>query len=291
MAPFSGFSPSFAPIVQRVEEAVLDAAGYLVASLEAGERIDVSLKADHTQVLNLDLESQRRILACLSGDIPVLAEEDEASHSLIERGGSYLLVDPLDGTTSCKRFLGQQGGQVGYGPLVGFVKDDRLSVASFYNIPQRRLFTAVAGEGAWVAETNGGHSIAQAGRQRLLPGSCGSLKEAGLLFFIGKNGESAVVQHLRNENALENLYRFGGFANDCSRLAQGLEQMSLQFTVRPWDLSAALLAAEAGLDVILDPLNKKIPLADWRIETNNPLVAVTRPLKDELFGVLSRMKR
>jgi hypothetical protein len=32
-------------------------------------------------------------------------------------------------------------------------------------------------------------------------------------------------------------------------------------------------------------------LAEWRIETNSPLIAVTKPLKDELFSVLSRMKR
>jgi fructose-1,6-bisphosphatase/inositol monophosphatase family enzyme len=285
------FSSAFKPIVDEIEGAVLDAAGYLVSSLASGDAIKATLKPDHTLVLNLDIESQRRILQRLGGSYPILAEEDESSHGLVERGGTYLLVDPLDGTTSCKRFLGERGGQVGYGPLVGFVKDDVLSVASFYNIPQRKLFTAVRGEGAWVVETSGGVLEPEAKRERLLPASCSKLIQAGVLFFIGKNGESEVVQHLRNENALENLYRFGGFANDCSRLAQGSEQLSVQFTVKPWDLSAALLAEEAGLEVIVDPLRRKIPLASWRIETNSPLIAVTKPLKDELFSVLSRMKR
>jgi len=290
MSPHAPFTPAFQHIVTQLESAVLDAAGYLVSSLESGEKIDVALKADHTQVLNLDLESQRRILAKLHGSYPILAEEDEGSHSLIERGGTYFLVDPLDGTTSCKRFRGELGGQVGYGPLVGFVQDNRLSVAVFYNIPQRKLFTAVAGEGTWVCETRGGALNSGVSRSRLTPSSCERLAEAGVLFFIGKQGESAVVQHLRNENALENLYRFGGFANDCSRLALGTEQVSVQFTVKPWDLSAALLAEEAGLEVTMDPLKRKIPLHSWRIESNNPLIAVAKPLKQELFTVLSRMK-
>lgn len=291
MSAKSPFSGPLAATIEQLEMAVLDAAGYLVSSLESGQRIDVAIKADSTQVLNLDLESQRRILAKLAGSFPILAEEDEGSHSLIDAGGSYFLVDPLDGTTSCKRFRGELGGQVGYGPLVGFVQDNRLSAASFYNIPQRKLFSAVAGEGTWCVETKGGDLPSGGARTRLQPSSCSKLNEAGVLFFIGKRGESPVVQHLRDENALENLYRFGGFANDCSRLAQGLEQVSLQFTVKPWDLSAALLAEEAGLEVILDPLGRKIPLRSWRIERENPLVAVTKPLRDELFTVLGRMKR
>mgnify|MGYP003704990719 CR=1 FL=1 len=103
MTTSSPFVGPLAAVLDQVESAVLDAAGYLVSALESGEQIDVTLKADHTQVLNLDLESQRRILSKLSGSFPILAEEDEGSHSLIDAGGSYFLVDPLDGTTSCKR--------------------------------------------------------------------------------------------------------------------------------------------------------------------------------------------
>ena len=284
------FSPLFSEIVEQIEGAVLDAAGYLVAAMESGAQIETTLKADKTQVMNLDLESQRRILARLPNTYPILAEEDESSHTLIEAGGSYFLVDPLDGTTSCKRFLGKLGGQVGYGPLLGFVKDNVLSVAAFYNIPQRKLFTAVRGEGCWVTTIEEPSALRIEGRKRLQPTSCNTLAGAGVLFFIGKHGESPVVQHLRNKDALENLYRFGGFANDCSRLAQGLEQVSVQFTVKPWDLSAALLASEAGLQVYLDPLRRKVPLAEWRIEANNPLIAVTAALSQELFTVLDQIK-
>jgi fructose-1,6-bisphosphatase/inositol monophosphatase family enzyme len=115
------------------------------------------------------------------------------------------------------------------------------------------------------------------------------LVEAGVLFFVGHNGETRVMQHLKNNNAIENMYRFGGFANDCARLAQGFEQMSVQFSAKPWDFSAALLAAEAGLEVWLDPLGRRIPLNEWRIEPNNPVIIVPPEIRDELFGLIDSM--
>ena len=270
-----------------MESAVLDAAQYLELAASTGVALQVNVKADHTLVMNLDLESQRRVLSRLPEGHKVVAEEDESSHGLIHSAESYFLVDPLDGTTSCKRFFGQKGGHVGYGPLVGYVHEGALSVASFYNVPQGKLLTAVKGQGAYVATPD--FSQAPLKRERLQPAPCNSLVQAGILFFIGHHGESRVMQHLRNNNALENMYRFGGFANDCSRLAQGFEQMSVQFSAKPWDFSAVLLAAEAGLEVWLDPLGRRIPLDQWRVEPNNPLIIVQPGIRDELFTILDRM--
>jgi fructose-1,6-bisphosphatase/inositol monophosphatase family enzyme len=72
-------------------------------------------------------------------------------------------------------------------------------------------------------------------------------------------------------------------------LAQGFEQMSVQFSTKPWDFSAALLAAEAGLEVWLDPLGRRVSLNEWRIEPNNPLMIVQPGIRDELFAILDRM--
>ena len=273
---------------QAAESAVLGAAEYLEHAASSGLKLQINIKADKTMVMNLDLESQKRILASLPKDAKVVAEEDEGSHGLIHSAGSYFLVDPLDGTTSCKRFFGQKGGHVGYGPLVGYVHEGSLVVASFYNVPQGKLFTAVAGAGAYVSTpdfTKGEVGV----RERLQPESCSSLVSAGVLFFIGHNNESRVIQHFRNNNALENMYRFGGFANDCARLAQGFEQLSMQFTVKPWDFSAVLLAAEAGLEVWLDPLGRRVTLKEWRIEPNNPLMIMHPGIRDEVFSLLDRL--
>ncbi len=282
-------SGPFSHIVEIVESAVLNAAHYLEESAAAGVALDVRVKADNTLVMNLDLESQRRVLAKLPHGYKVVAEEDESSHGLIHIAESYFLVDPLDGTTSCKRFFGQKGGHVGFGPLVGYVHEGALVVASFYNVPHSKLLTAVKGEGAYVATPDFSQGQVSLQRERLQPAPCTSLVQAGALFFMGHHGESQVMQHLRNNNALENMYRFGGFANDCSRLAQGCEQMSVQFSAKPWDFSAVLLAAEAGLEVWLDPLGRRVPLDHWKIESNNPVIIVQPGIREELFKVLDMM--
>lgn len=276
-------------IVRTVESAVLSAAEYLENAAANGIALQVNVKADRTMVMNLDLESQRRILSVLPSSYPIVAEEDESSHGLINSNGDYFVVDPLDGTTSCKRFFGQRGGHVGYGPLAGFVKDEQLSVASFYSVPHGKLFTAVRGQGAFVSTPNLSGSGEPGERTRLKPVPCTSLVQAGVLFFIGHNGESRIMQHLRHNNAIENMYRFGGFANDCARLAQGFEQMSIQFSVKPWDFAAVLLAAEAGLEVWLDPLGRRTPLAEWKIEPNNPLMIMHPGIRDEVFSLLDAM--
>jgi fructose-1,6-bisphosphatase/inositol monophosphatase family enzyme len=285
--PFS--SSPFHSIVQTVEAAVLDAGRYLDEAGRSGAALEVTVKADHTLVMNLDVESQRRVLSRLPAGHPVVAEEDESSHGLINSAGSYFLVDPIDGTTSCKRFFGQSGGHVGYGPLVGYVHDGQLSVASFFSVPHGTLLTAVKGLGTYIStpDLSAAHTVGT--RERLLPPGCSSLVQAGVLFFVGHNGETRVMQHLKNHNAIENMYRFGGFANDCARLAQGFEQMSVQFSAKPWDFSAALLAAEAGLEVWLDPLGRRVPLNEWRIEANNPSIIVQPGIRDELFTLVDSM--
>lgn len=271
-------------IRELIEKAVLEAAEYLDRAVNSGEKPDVQVKADKTLVMNLDLESQRRILATLGVAHPIVAEEAPASHGLIESSGSYFLVDPLDGTTSCKRFLGQRGGQVGFGPLVGFVQNNQLSVASFYSVPHRTLFTAVRGEGTYALEHG-------ASTPRLLkPEPCIDLGTAGVLFFVSPYGEARVIESLRSRNAIENVYRFGGFANDCSRLAQGFEQVQFQCNAKPWDFSAVLLAAEAGYEVICDPLGRRVPLREWKIEMNNAVAIMHREVVSDFFALVDSMK-
>jgi fructose-1,6-bisphosphatase/inositol monophosphatase family enzyme len=269
---------------KHIEKAVLEAAEYLDRAVNSGEKLDVQVKSDKTLVMNLDLESQRRILAALGSTHPIVAEEDPLSHTLIESSGSYFLVDPLDGTTSCKRFLGQRGGQVGFGPLVGFVQDNQLTVASFYSVPHRTLFTAVKGEGTYALESG-------ASEPRLLkPEPCTDLGTAGVLFFVSPYGEARVIESLRTRNAIENVYRFGGFANDCSRLAQGFEQVQFQCNAKPWDFSAVLLAAEAGYEVICDPLGRRVPLREWKIEMNNAVAIMHKDILGDFFAHLDSMK-
>jgi myo-inositol-1(or 4)-monophosphatase len=286
------FSQTFSHQVSLAEQAVLSAARYLMDEMHSGRKPEVWVKPDHTLVMNIDLECQKLVLAELTreGGHRIVAEEDEESHSLIEVGGSYFLVDPLDGTTSCRRFLGERGGQIGYGPLVGYVKDDTLSVACFFNAPHQRLYTAVKGEGTYEAEVDFSDLSSLQNRRRLRAEPIQRLEHAGVLFYLGTLGEGKVMQLMRNENAIENMYRFGGFASDCARLARGSEQASVQFAVKPWDFTGVLLSAEAGVNIYLDPLGQRVPLDRWKIKMNNPIISAQPSIEEELFSLLEKLK-
>ncbi len=276
-------------VAEQIRAAVVEAGIYLDGASRSGEKLQVEVKPDSTLVMNLDLESQRIILKRLSGSYPIVAEEDPASHGLIAGATSYFLVDPLDGTTSCKRFLGQMGGHVGYGPLVGFVYEGQLSVAAFYSVPHRQLFTAIAGQGTFVSVFGDSWDLMRPPR-KLVAQPCVDMRQAGMLFFISRYGEAALVEFLRKENAVENIYRFGGFANDCARLALNFEQIQLQFAVKPWDFSAVLFSAEAGCEVFCDPLGRREPLKQWSIESNNPIVTLAPGCSQQFFTLLDAMK-
>lgn len=278
----------FSGVAQQVRAAVVEAGRYLDQAGRSGENLKVEVKADRTLVMNLDLESQRIILNQLYGTYPIVAEEDPASHDIISATASYFLVDPLDGTTSCKRFLGQRGGHVGYGPLVGFVYEGQLAVAAFYSVPHRQLFTAIQGRGTFVSAFADSWEISEPPRQ-LIAQPCRDISQAGMLFFISRYGEAALVEFLRKNDAVENIYRFGGFASDCARLALGYEQIQLQFAVRPWDFSAVLLAAEAGCEVFCDPLGRRIPLKQWAIEPNNPIASFASGCSNSFFTLIDSM--
>ena len=273
------------PEVLLLESAIGDAARYFEKAIREETRIDVSVKADKSLVLNLDLESQEIIRGVLGTTLPVVAEEDPASHSLIDSEPDYFLVDPLDGTSSCKRFLGVRGGQVGFGPLGGYVKDGVLTAACYYNVTTQTFYTAVRGEGTWAVQDLKLRATLPPlrSRTRLVIKPPERLTECAALFYTGARGEIPCVEYLRREGFIENAYRFGGFANDCVRLAHDYEQVQVQFAVKPWDLSAALITAEAGYALWFEPLANPIPFSKWKIQMNNPLIAVPPSVEADLF--------
>jgi fructose-1,6-bisphosphatase/inositol monophosphatase family enzyme len=277
--------------IRLMEEAALSAGRHLIQARASNATLDVKVKSDFSIVLNLDLEAQKLILGHLGNELPIVAEEDEESHGLINKEADYFLVDPVDGTTSCKRFLSVVGGQVGFGPLLGLVQQGELCACTFYNVPQRTLFTAVrtpahGSPGSFELKIDPSQKWelpAMNLRRVLRPRSFPALNESAVLFFPGKQGEVRLVEYLRTNNLIENVYRFGGFANDCSRLCQGSEQIQIQFSAKPWDYSAVLLPVCAGYEVICDPLKERVPFEQWGIRAANPLLVAPPGIMQELL--------
>lgn len=270
--------------LNRMEEALCGAADFLHSAVRNPKTMTVTKKADATLVTSLDTGSQKLILETLGDKLPIVAEETPDSHVLIS-SKEYYLVDPLDGTTSCKRFLGVDGGQVGFGPLIGYVRSGRLLAASFYSLPHNQVFSAVRGHGVYVSTGfNALPPILE--RERLQIDSCISLEESAVLFYTGLSGELDAIMRLRRSDAVENVYRFGGFANDCCRLARGTEQIGIQFSAKPWDLSAVLFPLEAGLTAIFDPFGQAVALEDWKMQPNNPLIIGHREIIHQVLKII-----
>ena len=276
--------------IAKIEQATLAAGRYLLNQVKNPDAIEMWHKKDNTLVMTLDIESQRIITESLGREMAIVGEEDEDSHKLLATAQDYYLIDPVDGTASCKRFLGKEAGQLGFGPLVGIVKGGRLQAATFYHVPYRTLYTALRGRGAFMLQVDPSASIPEnlpdlRERRRLKVADDCSLAEAGVLFFPGVNGECRIIEYLKGNSLVENVYRFGGFANDCVRLALGYEQIQVQFSVKSWDFSASLIAAEAGMKVIVDPKGSKTDLYDWVVQPENPVIACLPSLVDEMLDI------
>ena len=254
--------------------------------VKEGTSIRTDRKEDSSLVTNLDMASQAAMQPVLRCGIQIASEEDPASHALVGRPANYFLIDPLDGTSSCRRCLMHhrkfQPGNVGFGPLAGYAENGIMTAAAFINLPDRMMYTAVRGQGAWMAEV-GSNNLPPARDKRtrlqVEKKAAPALSEASLLFYPGVRGELEFATYLRKNGLVESLYRFGSFASDCTRISRGYEEGEIQFSLKAWDLCAALIAEEAGCDVLVDPLKSCTPLGKWQLAPLNPVLILAPGLE------------
>ena len=271
-----------------LERAVVAGALAMERLVKDGTSIKTDRKDDASLVTNLDMASQAAMQPVLRCGIQIASEEDPASHALVGRPQNYFLIDPLDGTSSCRRCLMHHKkfvtGNVGFGPLAGFAENGIITAAAFVNLPDRMMFTAVRGQGAWMGEIGSNNLPPTRDKRTRLSvekKAAPVLSDASLLFYPGVRGEMEFGSYLRRNRLVESLYRFGSFASDCTRIAKGYEQGEIQFSLKAWDLCAALIAEEAGCDVIVDPLGSFTPLASWRLAEVNPALILAPGLVDQ----------
>lgn len=281
------------PILADLESAVRAAAVYLIEVAASKEEARAWIKPDGSLLLSIDLACDKILVDKLMGVAPIVSEERGATHKLIESDEDYLVIDPIDGTSACKRFLRTLGGQVGFGPLVGLISKRRVEVAVFYHVPHRTLFTAIRGQGVRaVLLPNPALPAPRLQTRPVLRGSpATALRESVMLYFMGQGREGPLVESLKLSGTVENAYRFGGFANDCVRLAQGLEDIQFQLSVKPWDFAATLFPHETGFRTLMDPLNRRVAYDEWDIAEENPVLVAPPSLMDELLTIIDRARR
>jgi fructose-1,6-bisphosphatase/inositol monophosphatase family enzyme len=269
-------------ILNTMEKAALSAAKIIHNRLSSPQSLGVWRKDDQSLVTEADIESQNFLVQELCAILPVVGEEDKNSHSIIETQSDYLVIDPLDGTTSAKRFGCKAGGEVGFGPIIGLVLDSRLVASVFVNLPQAKAFSAHLGQGCECFSIDGTDIC----RSRLPQIEPMEMTQSALLFFAGKNGELSDVFKLRQQSSLENYYRFGGFANDSSRIALNQEQLQLQYSVKVWDFPATLLPYEVGCRVVFNPLSTAVDFLDHKPTQENPVLLGHPNLVEDTLKIL-----
>jgi fructose-1,6-bisphosphatase/inositol monophosphatase family enzyme len=273
-----------------LERALLACACVIHTMQEQGESLRSWKKADDSLVTSLDIACEEIIGRELAGGCAVLSEETVSSHSMIDTSDEYILCDPIDGTTVCRRFFRGPPGQLGFGPLLGVVKDGKLQAASYYNVLQCTLVSSVRGKGVrwWKGDprVEPPPPFEQRQIRELLSTMPKTLDESVLLFYIRSFEEAQAVYLMKDLNRILTCNRFGGFANDCCRLASGDEHLLLQLSVKPWDFSATLFLEESGFEMVMDPFNKCLPHATWRIASQNPLIAAPSHLVSSFLDAL-----
>ncbi|TZG27396.1 3'(2'),5'-bisphosphate nucleotidase CysQ [Sphingomonas montanisoli] len=95
-------------LLDQIVRIAIDAGKEIMAVYDAGP-CAAETKGDGSPVTEADARAEAVILAALakiSPDVPVVAEEEAAAGRIPECGGSFFLVDPLDGT---KEFINRNG--------------------------------------------------------------------------------------------------------------------------------------------------------------------------------------
>jgi fructose-1,6-bisphosphatase/inositol monophosphatase family enzyme len=251
-------------------------------------------KSDKSLVSSLDIDSEKVIISLLESHIPCISEERDGVANFKVPSDWWISVDPIDGTTSCVRNLTTRNGQIGFGPLLGLFHGDKLYASVFAHIPERTLFTATLGAGAWATP------LPDLGEERsqILPlserlplkpptisrNSSKVLSDCAMLGYFGSRIDAEILGALRETKSIQTFYRFGGLANDCVRVARGDEDIAFQLQIKPWDFPSILFLHESDHEVVLDPLKTKIPFVDWGVKANNPMIATDKSLISELLS-------
>jgi 3'(2'), 5'-bisphosphate nucleotidase len=107
----------------------------------------VQHKADASPLTKADLSAHRVIvqqLGALGTHIPIVSEEDDASHARRVPAGAFWIIDPLDGT---KEFIARNGQ---FTVNIALVRDGAPVLGLVYAPVLDEMFWNVPEQGAWV---------------------------------------------------------------------------------------------------------------------------------------------
>ena len=214
----------------ELAKAVAREAGELI---EAGRSsMQVTHKGEVDLVTQLDQQSEaliRERFAAAEPGIAVLAEEQGGATTQ----GTRWIVDPLDGTTNFVH------GFPFYCVSIALEHESVLRLGVIYDIPNRRLYWAERGKGAYCDD------------RPLRVSPCAELNNALVASGFAYDRRSRADFYLRYVKSFlqhaQGFRRCGSAAMDLAMLASGQLDAYWEFGLNPWDVAAgAVLVEEAG---------------------------------------------
>lgn len=229
--------------------------GITKLSIDAGDEImtiynrdfAVDTKDDSSPVTEADVAAEKIILAGLkelSPDIPVLAEESAAAGDIPDlSGGTFWLVDPLDGT---KEFIHKRGE---FTVNIALVEDGKPTMGVIH-VPAKNTTYYASGPGnAWIVEEN----------RQPRPIKTRSIPEEGLTVVASRSHRTPETDDYIANYKVAELISAGSSLKLCL-VAEGKADLYPRLgRTMEWDIGAgqAILEAAGGVVEKLDgtPLN------------------------------------
>ena len=213
-------------------------AGEVLMKHYAGEIVQRT-KADNSPVTAADEEAEELILLHLRNlapAIPVIAEESAAAGKLPRIGGSYFLVDPLDGT---KEYLDRNGE---FTVNIALIEDAAPVTGVVYAPAIGRLFWGTDGEA--FEETNGSPR-----RIRTRPAPT-----QGMTAVASRSHRDAETNEFLSRHKVENVVSAGSSLKFCVVAAGEADIYPRMGTTMEWDTAAghAVLRAAGGRVTLTD---------------------------------------
>lgn len=217
-------------------------AGAKVLRARWGGRLQVEPKQRFDFVTDADLASQEAVLAVIRARHPeheVLAEETPADQArLASEQGPLWVVDPLDGTTNYIH------GVPHVAVSVALVQQGRPQAGVVLDVMHEEEFSAVRGQGAWLAGRPL-HVAESQGPERALLMTGFPFRRKDLL-----DPYLALFRDIFEQTA--GVRRAGSAALDLAYVAAGRGQGFWELGLSPWDVAAGILLVEEAGGVVSD---------------------------------------
>lgn len=224
--------------LQKTKELLIktakEAGEFIFNEAQKFKQSSIEYKDVNNVVSYVDKEAEKRIVSNLKafdGSIGFITEEETAHTEDIN--GYNWIIDPLDGTANFVH------GVPHYSVSLALAKGKEVLVGVVYHIPNKEVYSAVLGEGAFKEDVKLNVTTLEHLNHTLLATGFPYYK------FDEMNKYVKILEELMQNT--HGLRRFGSAALDLAYVAEGRYDGFFEYNLNSWDMAAGvLLVKEAG---------------------------------------------